>query len=246
MKYLFIILFTTTLSAQLPQFVEVMEFTADSQKILVEGLNHWSDIESEVTGYQSFVLEVMSLNKVYFCRGYEDMNQLADNNATRWGDDGWNQKVWDEWKKKYPEENPFESAKPNFVMNHVFAFNPDLSYIPKSIDLASELPKMRFRRNVFLDIKTDFEWSDAYNQLKAVQENDKKLENIYLSLIYQPMFGGFDNADFLLIVIDESREEYFKNLAIRDRKRENDDDWKAIKENDVLNWINEEQTMVHY
>ena len=223
-----------------------MEFTADSQKILVEGLNHWSDIESEVTGYQSFVLEVMSLNKVYFCRGYEDMNQLADNNATRWGDDGWNQKVWDEWKKKYPEENPFESAKPNFVMNHVFAFNPDLSYIPKSIDLASELPKMRFRRNVFLDIKTDFEWSDAYNQLKAVQENDKKLENIYLSLIYQPMFGGFDNADFLLIVIDESREEYFKNLAIRDRKRENDDDWKAIKENDVLNWINEEQTMVHY
>ena len=246
MKYLFIILFTTTLSAQLPQFVEVMEFTADSQKILVEGLNHWSDIESEVTGYQSFVLEVMSLNKVYFCRGYEDMNQLADNNATRWGDDGWNQKVWDEWKKKYPEENPFESAKPNFVMNHVFAFNPDLSYIPKSIDLASELPKMRFRRNVFLDIKTDFEWGDAYNQLKAVQENDKKLENIYLSLIYQPMFGGFDNADFLLIVIDESREEYFKNLAIRDRKRENDDDWKAIKENDVLNWINEEQTMVHY
>jgi len=246
MKYLFIILFTTTLSAQLPQFVEVMEFTADSQKILVEGLNHWSDIESEVTGYQSFVLEVMSLNKVYFCRGYEDMNQLADNNATRWGDDGWNQKVWDEWKKKYPEENPFESAKPNFVMNHVFAFNPDLSYIPKSIDLASELPKMRFRRNVFLDIKTDFEWSDAYNQLKAVQENDKKLENIYLSLIYQPMFGGFDNADFLLIVIDESREEYFKNLAIRDSKRENDDDWKAIKENDVLNWINEEQTMVHY
>ena len=49
-----------------------------------------------------------------------------------------------------------------------------------------------------------------------------------------------------MVVIDESREEYFKNLAIRDSKRENDDNWKAIKENDVLNWINEEQTMVHY
>ena len=246
MRKLFLLLFTVSLSAQLPNFVEVNEFTSDDSTKWVEMLNDWSDIESEVTGYQSFVLEVMSLNKVYFCRGYEDMNQLADNNATRWGDDGWNQKVWDQWKKKYPEENPFESAKPNFVMNHVFAFNPDLSYIPKSIDLASELPKMRFRRNVFLDIKTDFEWSDAYNQLKAVQENDKKLENIYLSLIYQPMFGGFDNADFLLIVIDESRQKYFENLAIRDGKRENDSDFKEIMSNNVLNWINEEQMMIHY
>ena len=246
MKKLFLLLFTVSLSAQLPNFVEVNEFTSDDSTKWVEMLNDWSDIESEVTGYQSFVLEVMSLNKVYFCRGYEDMNQLADNNATRWGDDGWNQKVWDHWKKKYPEENPFESVNPNFVMNHVFAFNPDLSYIPESIDLASDLPKMRFRRNVFLDIKSDFEWGDAYNQLKAVQENDKKLENIYLSLIYQPMFGGFDNADFLLIVIDESRQKYFENLAIRDGKRENDSDFKEIMSNNVLNWINEEQMMIHY
>lgn len=246
MKKLFLLLFTVSLSAQFPNFVEVNELTSDDSNKWVEMLNDWSDIESEVTGYQSFVLEVMSLNKVYFCRGYEDMNQLADNNATRWGDDGWNQKVWDEWKKKYPEENPFESVKPNFVMNHVFAFNPDLSYIPESIDLASELPKMRFRRNVFLDIKSDFEWSDAYNQLKAVQENDKKLENIYLSLIYQPMFGGFDNADFLLIVIDESRQKYFENLTIRDSKRENDSEFKEIMSNNVLNWINEEQMMIHY
>jgi len=246
MRKLFLLLFTVSLSAQFPNFVEVNEFTSDDSNKWVEMLNDWSDIESEVTGYQSFVLEVMSLNKVYFCRGYEDMNQLADNNATRWGDDGWNQKVWDEWKKKYPEENPFESVKPNFVMNHVFAFNPDLSYIPESIDLASELPKMRFRRNVFLDIKSDFEWSDAYNQLKAVQENDKKLENIYLSLIYQPMFGGFDNADFLLIVIDESRQKYFENLTIRDSKRENDSEFKEIMSNNVLNWINEEQMMIHY
>lgn len=246
MKKLFLLLFTVSLSAQFPNFVEVNELTSDDSNKWVEMLNDWSDIESEVTGYQSFVLEVMSLNKVYFCRGYEDMNQLADNNATRWGDDGWNQKVWDKWKKKYPEENPFESVKPNFVMNHVFAFNPDLSYIPESIDLASELPKMRFRRNVFLDIKSDFEWNDAYNQLKAVQQNDKKLENIYLSLIYQPMFGGFDNADFLLIVIDESRQKYFENLTIRDSKRENDSEFKEIMSNNVLNWINEEQMMIHY
>lgn len=60
------------------------------------------------------------------------------------------------------------------------------------------------------------------------------------------MFGGFDNADFLLIVIDESRQKYFENLAIRDGKRENDSDFKEIMSNNVLNWINEEQMMIHY
>ena len=55
-----------SLSAQLPNFVEVNEFTSNDSKKWIEMLNDWSDIESEVTGYQSFVLEVMSLNKVYF------------------------------------------------------------------------------------------------------------------------------------------------------------------------------------
>ena len=244
MRYIFIILFTTSLCAQLPQFVEVMEFTADSQKKLVERLNHWSDIETEVRGHQSFVLEVMSSNKVYYCRGFETMDELTNNALTRWGDDGWNKEVNDKFQLKYPEWD--ESIKVNFVMKHVFMYNSDMSYIPESIDLETALPKMRFRRNVFLDIKSGHEWNDAYNQFKSFQENDVKLDNNYLSLVYMPMFGGFDNADFLMVVIDESREEYFKNLAIRDSKRENDDDWNSIKENDVLNWINEEQTMVHY
>lgn len=244
MRHIFIVLLSTSLSAQLPKFVEVMELTADNQKELIERLNHWSDIETELRGHQSFVLEVMSSNKVYYCRGFEKMDELTDNVLTRWGDEGWNQEVLDKWKIRYPEDD--ESIKANFVMKHVFTYSPEMSYIPESIDLESTLPKMRFRRNVFLDIKSGNEWIDAYNQFKSVQENDKKLDNNYLSLVYMPIFGGFDNADFLMVVLDESREGYFKNLAIRDSKRENDADWKGIMENDVLNWINEEQTMIHY
>jgi hypothetical protein len=246
MKKLLFVIISYSAFGQFPQFVEVNEFTSDNSKKWVEMLNHWSDIETEVTGYQTFVLEVMSLNKVYFCRGFETMNQLTENGASRWGDNGWNQKVYDKWRLKYPDEGANRLVNANFVMNHVFALNPDLSYMPESIDLKSELPKMRFRRNVFLDIKRDFQWNDAYNQLKAVKENDKKLGNVYLSMIYQPMFGGFDNADFLLIVIDESREKYFESLSIRDNKRENDNEWNDIMTNNVLNWINEEQMMIHY
>ena len=53
MRKLFLLLFTVSLSAQLPNFVEVNEFTSDDSTKWVEMLNDWSDIESEVTGYQS-------------------------------------------------------------------------------------------------------------------------------------------------------------------------------------------------
>ena len=246
MKKLLLLFFTITVNSQVPQFVEVMEFTSDDSRKLVEMLNDWSDIETDVTGYQTFVMEVMNLNKVYFCRGYETMNQLTDNGAKRWGEDGWNQKVWDKWKLKYPSENFFDEINTNFVMNHVFAYLKDLSYIPDNIDLESELPNMKFRRNVFLDIKKDSEWNDAAQEFEAINENNKKLKNNYVSFVYGPMFGGYDNADFLLIVVDKSRENYFKGLAERSRKREKDEEWNEIKNNSVLNWINEEQMMIHY
>ena len=90
MKKLLLVIFAISVNAQFPQFVEVMEFTSNDSKEWVEMLNDWSDIETEITGYQTFVMEVMNLNKVYFCRGFETMNELTDNGAKRWGDDGWN------------------------------------------------------------------------------------------------------------------------------------------------------------
>ena len=246
MKKLLLVFLVINVNAQFPQFVEVMEFTSDNSKQFVEMLNHWSDIETEITGYQTFVMQVMGINKVYFCRGYETMNQLTDNGTKRWGDDGWNQKVWKKWKLKYPKDKPFQSVNPNLLMNHVFAFNKDLSYLPESIDIKSELPKMRFRKNVFLDIKKDSDWNDAAAHFKAVRENDKSLKNNYITLIYQPMFGGYDNADFLQIILDESREKYFENFAKRRVKRVSDNEWNVIAKNSVLNRIHEEQMMIYY
>ena len=41
-------------------------------------------------------------------------------------------------------------------------------------------------------------------------------------------------------------DKYFQNLVIRDNKRESGSDWNNIMKNSVLNWINEEQIMIHY
>ena len=50
MKKLFLLLFTVSLSAQVPAIVEVEEWVSDNPKKLVEMLNHWTDLEAEQNG----------------------------------------------------------------------------------------------------------------------------------------------------------------------------------------------------
>ena len=42
------------------------------------------------------------------------------------------------------------------------------------------------------------------------------------------------------------REKYFEGLAERNKKRDNDDDWKLIQSENFANWIDEEHLRIHY
>ena len=64
--------------------------------------------------------------------------------------------------------------------------------------------------------------------------------------MYTPWYGGPENADFMMIVLDESREKYFEGLAERNNKRDNDDEWKLIQNENIANWIDEEHLTIHY
>ena len=64
--------------------------------------------------------------------------------------------------------------------------------------------------------------------------------------MYSPWYGGPDNVDFMMIVLDESREKYFEGLAERKKKRGSDDDWKSIQSENIANWIDEEHLTIHY
>ena len=64
--------------------------------------------------------------------------------------------------------------------------------------------------------------------------------------MYSPWYGGPDNVVFMMIVLDESREKYFEGLAERNKKRDNDDDWKLIQSENIANWIDEEHLTIHY
>ena len=84
----------------------------------------------------------------------------------------------------------------------------DLSYIPEGTNLDEELLNNPYRRHVNIAV----DWGkrgEFIENIKAGIENDKKLNNDYIRFMFQPIFGGVDGGDFMMVVLGESRASYF-------------------------------------
>ena len=84
------------------------------------------------------------------------------------------------------------------------------------------------------------------SQIRSGIENDIKLKNNYIRLMFTPIYGGVNNGDFMMIVMDKSRSDYYNGLAERNKKRDKDSDWKKIQSENVASWIQEEDIKIHY
>ena len=142
-------------------------------------------------------------------------------------------------------EDAFEGTGTEFVMAHVYNTRADLSYVPEGMDLSVELPKNPYRRHVTMNHGWGNRAAFIENQKVSI-ENDKKLDNQYIYLMLEPVFGGTDNGDFMMVVLGESRAAYFNGLETRMKKRNKDSDWKEIQSKPVGSWIEEESLMVKY
>ena len=240
-KFIFLFLVSLTVSAQFPQIVDVEEWTSENPKMFLEMVSDWAKLEAEETGYQTFVLQVMQGNKLYLCRGYDSMKDLVKNINKRWGENGWQDKTFKKWKTKYPEDNAFGKVKANRVMSSIYSYWPDLSYISENVDIS----KMEYRRHIVVDIhQGDDSWNKFVEQIKKGVANDKRLKNNYVRLAYQPIYGGSEGSEFLFIAMDETRAKYFENLEKRTSKRNNDNDWKKMQNNNLASFVEEENIMI--
>ena len=121
----------------------------------------------------------------------------------------------------------------------------DLSYMPEGTNIAEELPNNLYRRHVNIAV----DWgkrNEFIANIKAGIENDKKLDNDYIRLMLQPVYGGEEGADFMMVVLGESRAAYFTGLEERTKKREVDADWNKIQSEPVATWVSEESLMITY
>jgi hypothetical protein len=117
--------------------------------------------------------------------------------------------------------------------------------MPEGTNLTEELPNNLYRRHVNIAV----DWgkrSEFIANIKAGIENDKKLNNDYIRLMLQPMYGGEDGADFMMVILGESRASYFTGLEERTKKREVDADWNKIQAEPIATWVSEESLMITY
>ena len=240
------IIFTFSTYAQIPPFVEVQEWKVKDQEKAFALMNSWKDLEKDIVenAPRIFLLSEMDGNTIYFCRAYKTMEESIEYRQSRWGQNGWNSKVLEKWSEKVGE-NPWKGTGADVVMNHMYRMRMDLSYMPKGTNLNEELPKNPYRRHVNIAV----DWGkrgEFIENINAGIENDKKLNNDYIRLMLQPIYGGEDGGDFMMVVLGESRASYFSGLEERTKKREVDADWNKIQSEPVATWVSEESLMITY
>ena len=239
-------IFTFSTYAQIPPFVEVQEWKVKDQEKAFSLMNTWKDLEKDIVenAPRIFLLSEMDGNTIYFCRAYKTMEESIEYRQSRWGQNGWNSKVLEKWSEKVGE-NPWKGTGADVVMNHMYRMRMDLSYMPKGTNLNEELPKNPYRRHVNIAV----DWGkrgEFIENINAGIENDKKLNNDYIRLMLQPIYGGEDGGDFMMVVLGESRASYFSGLEERTKKREVDADWNKIQSEPVATWVSEESLMITY
>ena len=239
-------IFTFSTYAQIPPFVEVQEWKVKDQEKAFALMNTWKDLEKDIVenAPRIFLLSEMDGNTIYFCRAYKTMEESIEYRQSRWGQNGWNSKVLEKWNEKVGE-NPWKGTGADVVMNHMYRMRMDLSYMPEGTNLNEELPKNPYRRHVNIAV----DWGkrgEFIENINAGIENDRKLNNDYIRLMLQPIYGGEDGGDFMMVVLGESRASYFSGLEERTKKREVDADWNKIQSEPVATWVSEESLMITY
>lgn len=232
--------------SQIPPIVEVTEFEVKNQAKAFELMNTWKDLEKSMVenAPRVFLLSEMDGNTIYFCRAFNTMDEVTAYRKSRWGKDGWNAKVNQKWREKVGD-NPWANTGANVVMNHIYRMRMDLSYIPEGTNISEELSNNLYRRHVNIDV--DWGKRDEFiANFKEGIENDKKLNNDYIRFMFQTMYGGEDGAEFMMVVLGESRASYFKDLEERNKKRQNDPDWNRIQAEPIATWVSEQSLMITY
>jgi hypothetical protein len=246
-KILTFMIFTFCISAQ-AQFdgiIVVNEWETENQAKTEKLMNDWKNIISKMENApRAFLLTEMDGNNIYFCYSFENLASYEKYDNSGRGEGEWRDMATKEFRE-LNGENAFEDTGTEFVMAHIYNTRADLSYVPEGMDLSVELPKNPYRRHVTMKHGWGNRVAFLENQ-KAQLENDKKLNNQYIYLMLEPMFGGTDGADFMMVVLGESRASYFNGLEARMKKRNNDSDWKEIQSKPIGSWIEEESLMVKY
>lgn len=138
-----------------------------------------------------------------------------------------------------PEEGSWNRFVSNtdFKGSSVWEFVPEASTLPASVEGMSKEQKdeMLYRRVQYFSV--DLMQGDAFEAWwKKANEADAKLGIKYHFAMFRSVFGGND-ADYMIILLDKSRFDYYNNWEERMNKRMASEEFKTMMANsDASKW----------
>ena len=221
---------TTGLNAQI---MVVNEIETESPENFSTVVTQWmtaikTALEMEDT--KTYTFSEPGTKKMQFLQFHETLTDMV---AYRNKQDENQEKIWNTLQSMDPlPEGTIDTFNDvtSFRESSVWEFMPELSTTPETWSILSTAEKDEhfYRRIQYVTLKMnqDNAYEDWNKKMNAL---DKKLGISYHYAIFKSVFGAKD-ADYMVMCIDKSQFDYFRNWEKRTEIREQSDEYKALVE----------------
>ena len=221
---------TTALNAQI---MVVNEIETESPENFSSVVTQWmtaikTALEMEDT--KTYTFSEPGTKKMQFLQFHETLTDMV---AYRKKQDENQEKIWNTLQSMDPlPEGTIDTFNDvtSFRESSVWEFMPELSTTPETWSILSRAEKDEhlYRRIQYVTLKMnqDNAYEDWNKKMNAL---DKKLGISYHYAIFKSVFGAKD-ADYMVMCIDKSQFDYFRNWEKRTEIREQSDEYKALVE----------------
>ena len=221
---------TTALNAQI---MVVNEIETESPENFSSLVTHWmTAIKTalEIEDTKTYTFSEPGTKKMQFLQFHETLTDMV---AYRKKQDENQEKIWNTLQSMDPlPEGTIDTFNDvtSFRESSVWEFMPELSTTPETWSILSTAEKDEhfYRRIQYVTLKMnqDNAYEDWNKKMNAL---DKKLGISYHYAIFKSVFGAKD-ADYMVMCIDKSQFDYFRNWEKRTEIREQSDEYKALVE----------------
>ena len=221
---------TTALNAQI---MVVNEIETESPENFSSLVTHWmTAIKTalEIEDNKTYTFSEPGTKKMQFLQFHETLTDMV---AYRKKQDENQEKIWNTLQSMDPlPEGTIDTFNDvtSFRESSVWEFMPELSTTPETWSILSRAEKDEhlYRRIQYVTLKMnqDNAYEDWNKKMNAL---DKKLGISYHYAIFKSVFGAKD-ADYMVMCIDKSQFDYFRNWEKRTEIREQSDEYKALVE----------------
>jgi len=240
-KLLFTLFALSMLSTYSQGIIVVSEAETESISAFETVLNQWMGAVKTTMNIENARMNVFreqGTRKLHMMQWFDSLSEMAKHMEAQ---EASNDEIMKTMEGMTPmEEGTFEKFEETTIFKEstVWKFRPDLSTADETFAPLSqeEKDKTIYRRVQYMNV--DFGQNDAFEaDRKKINELDSSLGIKFHIAVFENVFGSRD-ANYMVLILDNSRSDYHKNWEARMKVRQASQAWKdaTANNNNLSNW----------